>query len=238
MTVTTSAAAKVYVGPQAGDAVDSLAEFDALNYTLIGEVQSLGQFGDEAKIVTFEALGDSRVRKSKGARDAGSFEIVCGRDPSDVGQIALKGAQLTNKTYAFKVVGGDAITPQVSGTATITIASPGVVSWNAHGLPNGASVKFATTGALPTGLTVGTTYYVVNKTINTFELAAVPGGTSIVTSGTQSGVHTATGEGTPTWYYMRALVNSARDNYGTNDNIVTMTFSCPIDSEVFERVAV
>lgn len=79
-----------------------------------------------------------------------------------------------------------------SSTVTITIASPGVVSWTAHGMSNGTAVKLSTTGALPTGLTAGTTYYVVNAATNTFQLSATRGGTAINTSGTQSGTHTAT----------------------------------------------
>lgn len=78
-----------------------------------------------------------------------------------------------------------------SSTVTITIASPGVVSWNAHGLANGWPVQFSTTGALPTGLTAGTKYYVVAAAANTFQVAAAPGGTAINTTGTQSGTQTA-----------------------------------------------
>lgn len=76
-------------------------------------------------------------------------------------------------------------------TVTITIASPGVVSWTAHGLSNGDAVVFSTSGALPTGFTAGTKYYVVNKNTNDFQLAATRGGTAINTTGSQSGTHTA-----------------------------------------------
>jgi hypothetical protein len=83
-------------------------------------------------------------------------------------------------------------TEQVAGyTVTMTIASPCVVTWNSHGLPNGSSLTLSTTGALPTGLTAGTTYYVVGAAANTFNLAATLGGTAINTTGSQSGVHTA-----------------------------------------------
>lgn len=78
----------------------------------------------------------------------------------------------------------------VIGTATISIASPGVVTLNAHGLPNGAPVFLTTTGALPTGLAANTILYVVNATTNTFQLAATSGGAAINTTGSQSGVHT------------------------------------------------
>lgn len=76
------------------------------------------------------------------------------------------------------------------GTATMTIASPGVVTRAAHGLAANTRVSFATTGALPTGLLANNGYYVRNPTANTFELAAAPNGVSINTSGAQSGVHT------------------------------------------------
>lgn len=73
---------------------------------------------------------------------------------------------------------------------TISIASPGVVTLMAHGLVNGAEVILDTDGALPTGLSGRTKYFVVNKTNDTFQLAATSGGAAINTSGTQSGVHT------------------------------------------------
>jgi hypothetical protein len=74
-------------------------------------------------------------------------------------------------------------------TITMTIASPCVVTKTSHGLAEGDTITIKTTGALPTGLTVDTVYYLVNVTTNTFELAATENGTSINTSGTQSGTH-------------------------------------------------
>lgn len=82
-----------------------------------------------------------------------------------------------------------------SATFTVTIASPGVATSAAHGLLNGDAVVLSTTGALPTGLAVATTYYVVNKNTNTFELSATVGGASINTTGSQSGTHTQTSSG-------------------------------------------
>lgn len=75
-------------------------------------------------------------------------------------------------------------------TATISIASPGVITSAGHGYAAGDQVVLTTTGALPTGLTAGTTYFVRNPTANTFELSITTGGAGINTSGTQSGVHT------------------------------------------------
>lgn len=77
-----------------------------------------------------------------------------------------------------------------SATVTMTIASPGVVTWTSHGLSNGNLVAFLTTGALPTGLTAGAWYYVINATTHTFQVSATSGGSAINTSGSQSGTHT------------------------------------------------
>lgn len=79
-----------------------------------------------------------------------------------------------------------------SATVTITIASPGVVTSTGHNLNNTDVVYLSTTGALPTGLTAGVGYYVVNKTTNTYQLSLTSGGAAINTTGSQSGVHTAT----------------------------------------------
>jgi hypothetical protein len=80
----------------------------------------------------------------------------------------------------------------ISSTVTITIAAPGVVTWTDHGRVANDTIRFTTTGALPTGLAINTTYYV--KTVlspNTFTVSASAGGAAITTSGTQSGVQTA-----------------------------------------------
>lgn len=84
-----------------------------------------------------------------------------------------------------------------AATVTISIATPGVVTYTAHGLHEGQPFTLTTTGALPTGLTVGTTYY-VRRVINanTFAVSATLNGAEIATSGTQSGVHTLNAEGT------------------------------------------
>ncbi len=76
------------------------------------------------------------------------------------------------------------------GNVTITIASPAVVTYTAHGVSNGTIIQLSTTGALPTGLAVATDYYIVNQATNTFQLSLTEGGAAINTSGSQSGTHT------------------------------------------------
>lgn len=77
-------------------------------------------------------------------------------------------------------------------TFTVTIASPAVFSATAHGLSVGDPVRFSTTGALPTGLSASTTYYVISAgfTANAFQVSTSVGGGAVNTSGTQSGTHT------------------------------------------------
>lgn len=79
---------------------------------------------------------------------------------------------------------------------TISIATPAVVSYTAHGLVTGQRVQITTTGALPTGLTASTSYYVIVNDADSFwlatSLANAAAGTKIATSGSQSGVHTLT----------------------------------------------
>lgn len=77
-------------------------------------------------------------------------------------------------------------------TATMTIASPAVVSLTAHKLVAGQNVRFTTTGALPTGVQAGLDYYVISTglTANAFQFSATSGGSAVNTSGSQSGTHT------------------------------------------------
>ncbi|MCE2706348.1 MAG: hypothetical protein LW807_04660, partial [Proteobacteria bacterium] len=81
------------------------------------------------------------------------------------------------------------------GTCTIAISTPAVITLTNHELTTGQKVYFTTTGALPTGLTANTTYWVNVLNITTFNLATsyanLIAGIYIATSGTQSGVHTA-----------------------------------------------
>jgi len=97
--------------------------------------------------------------------------------------------------------------PYIDATVTITIAAPGVVTWTNHGLSVNDTIRFTTTGALPTGLAINTTYYVKEVlSANTFTVSASAGGTAITTSGTQSGTQTAL-----VWYGVPvvALANTA-----------------------------
>lgn len=95
----------------------------------------------------------------------------------------------------------------VSATVTMTVASPAVVTWTAHGLTAGQAVLFNTTGTLLTGVNAGQVYYVIaaGLTADTFEFSTTIGGSAVNSSGTQSGTQTGTknvfGMGDTVWFY-------------------------------------
>lgn len=102
-------------------------------------------------------------------------------------------------------------------TATMSIATPCVVTLTMHGVVTGLPVVFTTTGVLPTGVVSGTTYYARYVNANTFQLydteehafdtTSTTG--RVNTSGSQSGVHTI-------WSaFWHNLSTTERIRYGT-----------------------
>lgn len=91
-----------------------------------------------------------------------------------------------------------------ASTMTVTIATPGVFTLSNHGLAVNSVVYFSTTGALPTGLTAVTAYYIIaaGLTASAFEVSTTLGGTAVNTTGTQSGTHTITTQNVLTTAYM------------------------------------
>lgn len=119
MGIITASGTSVEIGPQVTEAqADTLSEFQALSgWIPVGLVESVGEFGDQAADVTFAAIGDSRTRHAKGARDAGTMALVCAHDPLDAGQQAVEAAEQTNQLFAFRVILPDA--PGVTFTNTV-----------------------------------------------------------------------------------------------------------------------
>jgi hypothetical protein len=75
-----------------------------------------------------------------------------------------------------------------NSTVGITIASPGVFT-SSLSLANNTAISFVSTGSLPSGITIGTVYYIVNASGTTFNVSATSGGSAITTTGSQSGTH-------------------------------------------------
>ncbi len=150
-----------------------------------------------------ELCGDGSAPPSRNLKEINDtideFAVIIGQtimydgidDPDNF--FLCDGAAYSRETYTLLY---NRITKS-KGSCTISIASPAVVTLNAHGLQTGARIELSTTGALPTGITAYTNYYIGRIDDNTFYLYdtyvnAVAGGTTgrINTSGSQSGTHT------------------------------------------------
>lgn len=115
--VSASAGTKIYIGPEVAlstltalSEAAGLANFEAINegdWDEITPVESVGEFGDQANPITFASLGDQRMLKLKGVRDAGTLAIVCGYDAEDAGQIAATAAEKSPSNYRFRIVLND-----------------------------------------------------------------------------------------------------------------------------------
>jgi hypothetical protein len=113
---------------------------------------------------------------------------------------------------------------------TISNASPGVITLPAgFNFVDDTPITFTSTGALPTGLSVGTVYFVVNSTGGTFSVATSAGGTAINTSSAGSGIQRISARGvdfvdigdaeTPLYQNFMTVSDASRFVivFGTND---------------------
>lgn len=117
MAIHKNAGTKQYISPTSVN-VDTINEmstqaaiafFEAINdWIEIEEVEDHGTVGDTAEAITFTAVGNRRVRKLKGPRDAGTQALVVGRDPLDDGQQQLLTSEGTDYNYPHKIVMADA----------------------------------------------------------------------------------------------------------------------------------
>jgi hypothetical protein len=106
--IVTASGSRFFIGPAIASTIDTLAEFQAISgWTEVGLIEDLGQDGDQSTAVTGESVGDSRVRKAKGSRNAGTKTIVCFHDPLDAGQLAMEVAEQDSNNFAFKEVLND-----------------------------------------------------------------------------------------------------------------------------------
>lgn len=86
------------------------AAFAALNYTEIGEVSDLGEFGREYNIVKFNPLKNRRTVKRKGSFDDGTVQVQLAKAAKDAGQTLLKSAVNSDASHSVKIVLQDGTT--------------------------------------------------------------------------------------------------------------------------------
>ncbi|TPK14167.1 hypothetical protein [Mesorhizobium sp. B2-5-11] len=215
------AGSRFYIGSAPIDVPDVdvvEADFASVSWIEVGQYETMGNSGDAAQGNSVTLLNRRRTYNWKGSRQAPQRSDNFALNVNDPGQLAMIAAEQTDYNYPFRIVLNGAPIPK-SAAATITIAAPGVVTWTAHGLVAGTKVKFSTTGALPTGLVAGTEYLVkAVPDADTFTLSATKGGTEITTTGTQSGVHTATTVPTGPERLFMGMVAGAEEGMGGANN--------------------
>ena len=112
----------------------SLAEYLAIGvdpaineWRLVGEVEDLGDFGDEAGTTEFTAVDNRRVRKFKTTFDAGTIDITVGDDTTDDGQNAMLEALASDFNVPFRVDLSDQLT---NGGSPTQVFNHGIVTGN------------------------------------------------------------------------------------------------------------
>lgn len=100
----TATGTKLFIAPSVAAEPANAAAYAALSYTEITMIETIGEYGDESSIINFAVLGDGRMRKAKGARDAGTLPLTTAHIANDAGQLALVAAEATYNNYPFKVL--------------------------------------------------------------------------------------------------------------------------------------
>lgn len=109
MSISTGSGVQFFIGTTAD--AESLSQFLEDTYVEVGEVEDLGEFGDESEEVTFGSLANARLQKLKGIRDAGTVPLICGQDDGDAGQDALVVAEAEDTLdFNFKIILNDKLT--------------------------------------------------------------------------------------------------------------------------------
>lgn len=225
---------KIFIGegPVNSKADVEPSDFAGVSWTEIKGLYNLGELGGDQAINEFELIGEEWMRKTKGTRNGGTMTNQFVPMALDPGQIKFKEAIESCRPYQFKIERGADCTPE--SEVTITVADPAVVTWNAHGLVAGQPIVFSTTGALPTGLTAGTVYYVIaaGLTANSFSVAATPGGTGIETTLAGSGTHTATAAPAGMTDLFQGLATDGAKSGGSKNDLYLQTWNIAIDGRV------
>lgn len=125
-------------------------------------------------------------------------------------------------------------TRQTQAAVTLTVASPGVVNWTAHGLAANTPVMFtiASGGTWPTGIQNSTIYYVSAPLTNSFNISATSGGGAINFTGTTSGAVTAYGN--PLCFRIHPCPRFTGINNSGSLNLIDMNGA--VDEPMFSRM--
>ncbi len=226
---------KLFIGSRVtAKGVVTLSDFASQVWTEVDGWANAGAIGDTQNVGEQDVISQKRTRKFKTTLNGGTMENQFVPMALDPGQIKFKEAIEDCQPYAFKIEWGADCSPE--SQVTISVATPGVVTWTGHGFVAGQPIVFSTTGALPTGLTAGTIYYVVSAglTADAFSVAATPGGAAIDTTAAGSGTHTAVAPpaGMTDLFYALALPGARQGGAATAAHL--RNWSIAVDSNIIE----
>ena len=210
-----------------------VTDFASTNWIEVRGLYDLGTLGGEQTINEWELLGEEWTRKTKGGRNGGTMTNTFIPMALDPGQVKFREAIESCRPYQFKIERGADCAPE--SNVTISIAEPGVITWNNHGFLAGQPVTFSDEeGELPTGLVADTMYYVVSDglTDNEFSVSAEPGGTPIDTTGTSTGTIVATAPPAGMAQLFQGLATEGEDSGGDKNALYTVTFNVAVDGRV------
>jgi len=146
------------------------------------------------------------------------------------------GVSATHQYYVYNT-NSTASIANVNTGATISVASPGIVSATSHGYSINDQIIF-TAGTLPTGLNLNTVYFVsaTSFTANSFAVSATSGGAAINTTGSSgSGVTVMRAFGITTAFFdvktgnlpalTGIILSNDSEDYAMPSNTVNISYS-------------
>jgi hypothetical protein len=125
------------------------------------------------------------------------------------GPLSLSGALTTSGLNGLDNATPQACTISVASPAVVTLANHGFLGTSGTAVGNNVYSPIVFAGTVPTGLTAGTTYYVLNLTANTFNVSATPGGAAINTTAGSSAATVASVLAGNCWYSRWEISNGA-----------------------------
>jgi surface protein len=147
--------------------------------------------------VSSAELTDLRVAASTPSSTAGLINFNLLEQFSLINSDCKQLNNLFNAARSLQSIGNFVTSPDAPVTAAVTFTDTGdLVTLAAHGFRNGDSVLF-TTITSTTGITVGTTYYIINTTTDTFQVSTAYGGAAVAltTNGTGTAVYGSSMQG-------------------------------------------
>lgn len=104
-TIQSTAGALLYLSAERPVTFDSPGYSDTgIDFSLVGEVEDLGNHGMQAQIIEFTAVNDAVVQKLKGSKNYGNMNLMIGHVPSDAGQTIIAAASESQNRYSAKIV--------------------------------------------------------------------------------------------------------------------------------------